>query len=67
MEGTGSIFFLFPVFLIWQLGIMTRMKEERLAAGGGVPGTGDRRKGQNLTHCSLRNVPHACIGPLNWY
>ena len=42
MEGTGSISLLFSAFLTWQLGIMTRMEDERLDAGGGVPRTGDK-------------------------
>lgn len=67
MEGTASISFLFPAFLTWQLGITTRMEAGRLAAAAaGVPGTGDRKEGQNFIHCSMRDFPRARIPPLYW-
>lgn len=66
MEGMGFISLLFPAFLMWHLGFMTRMENGRLAPAGGVPGAGDRTKGQNFMYCSLRNVPQTHIPPLNW-
>lgn len=65
-EGANSNSLLSPAFLTRQLGIMSQMEAERLAAAGGLRGARVRKKVGFYTLFN-KSLPHACIAPLRWH